>query len=121
MASPREQEAVEYLAEHQILELINSLTSMLLYYRPAKPLDFLIEELEQLKIAKTTQKNYPCLFDESNLDTVFGILDTTKQGYISLNQYTEALKTLGVKDFAKEPTGARDNKIHLAEFKSEAH
>ncbi|XP_062914259.1 EF-hand calcium-binding domain-containing protein 10 [Mobula hypostoma] len=117
MASSREQEALEYLAEHQILELIDSLTSMLLYHRPAKPLEFLVE---QLKAAKNTQTNYPCLFDESNLDAVFGILDPTKQGYITLKQYTEALKTLGVKDFAKVPSGAYDNKIHLAVFKSEA-
>ncbi|XP_051885936.1 EF-hand calcium-binding domain-containing protein 10 [Pristis pectinata] len=120
MASPREQEAFEYLAEHQILQLIDGLTSMLLYRRPAKPLEFLIEQLEQLKTAKKTRTNYPCLFDESNLDAVFGILDTTKQGYITLKQYTEALKTLGVEDFAKMPAGAHDNKIHLAVFKSEA-
>ncbi|XP_055506235.1 LOW QUALITY PROTEIN: EF-hand calcium-binding domain-containing protein 10 [Leucoraja erinacea] len=120
MASPQEQEALEYLAEHQILELIDSLTSMLLYYRPAKPLEFLIEQLEQLKVAKTIKKNYPCLFDESNLDAVFGILDTTKKGHITLVQYTEALKTLGVKDFAKEPSGADDDKIRLAIFKAEA-
>ncbi|XP_078272645.1 EF-hand calcium-binding domain-containing protein 10 isoform X2 [Rhinoraja longicauda] len=120
MASPQEQEALEYLAEHQILELIDSLTSMLLYHRPAKPLEFLIEQLEQLKVAKTIKKNYPCLFDESNLDAVFGILDTTKTGQITLIQYTEAFKTLGVKDFVKEPSGAKENKIHLAVFKAEA-
>ncbi|XP_072915181.1 EF-hand calcium-binding domain-containing protein 10 [Hemitrygon akajei] len=117
MASSREQEALEYLAEHQILELIDSLTSMLLYHRPAKPLEFLIEQLKAIKMTKT---NYPCLFDESNLDAVFGILDPTKKGYITLKQYTEALKTLGIKDFAKMPSGAHDNKIHLAVFKSEA-
>lgn len=31
----------------------------------------------------------PNLFDDSNLDTVCGILDPTNQGFISYNQYRE--------------------------------
>ncbi|XP_041072028.1 EF-hand calcium-binding domain-containing protein 10 [Carcharodon carcharias] len=120
MASPLEREAAEYLAEHQILELLDNLTSLLLYQRPAKPLEFLIGQLEKLNVARQTEKDYPCLFDESNLDTVFGILDTTRQGHITLRQYREALKTMGVKDFVMEPLGALDNKITLATFKKEA-
>ncbi|XP_067855932.1 EF-hand calcium-binding domain-containing protein 10 [Heptranchias perlo] len=120
MASPREREATAYLRQHQILELLDNLTSMLLYHRPAKPLDFLVDQLEKLKIARQTETDYPCLFDESNLDAVFGILDTTKKGHITLNQYTEALKTLGVKNFVTQPEGASNNEISLATFKNEA-
>ncbi|XP_078424538.1 EF-hand calcium-binding domain-containing protein 10 [Cetorhinus maximus] len=120
MASPLEREAAEYLAEHQILELLDNLTSMLLYQRPAKPVEFLIGQLEKLNVARQTKKDYPCLFDESNLDTVFGILDTTRQGHITSRQYREALKTMGVKDFVMKPLGALDNKITLATFKKEA-
>ncbi|XP_067907386.1 EF-hand calcium-binding domain-containing protein 10 [Heterodontus francisci] len=120
MASTVEREALDYLAEYQILELLDNLTSMLLYHRPAKPWEFLIDQLEKLKTARQTKKNYPCLFDESNLDAVFGILDTTKQGHITLKQYREALKTLGVKDFVMDPLGASNNKISLATFKKEA-
>ncbi|XP_078077330.1 EF-hand calcium-binding domain-containing protein 10 [Mustelus asterias] len=120
MQSPLEREAAEYLTEHQILELLDNLTSTLLYERPAKPVEFLIDQLEKLKVARQTKKDYPCLFDESNLDTVFGILDTTKQGYITLRQYREALKTLGIRDFVMDPLGAREDKITLATFKNEA-
>ncbi|XP_038637154.1 EF-hand calcium-binding domain-containing protein 10 [Scyliorhinus canicula] len=120
MQSPLEREASEYLTQHQILELIDNLTSMLLYQRPARPVQFLIDQLELLKVARQTQKNYPCLFDDSNLDTVFGILDTTKQGHITLRQYREALKTLGVKDFVMAPLGSLDDKITQATFKQEA-
>uniref|UniRef100_UPI00398F73AC EF-hand calcium-binding domain-containing protein 10 n=1 Tax=Pristiophorus japonicus TaxID=55135 RepID=UPI00398F73AC len=120
MASPQERESTEYLREHHVLELLDNLTSMLLYHRPAKPLEFLIDQLEQLKIARLTGTNFPCLFDDSNLDAVFGILDTTKQGHITLNQYTEALKTLGINDFVKEPLGASKNEISLTTFKLEA-
>uniref|UniRef100_A0A8C8RQS3 EF-hand domain-containing protein n=1 Tax=Pelusios castaneus TaxID=367368 RepID=A0A8C8RQS3_9SAUR len=39
---------------------------------------------------------YPYLVDESNLDAMFEMLDTTGQGYITLVQYKGALKTLGL-------------------------
>ncbi|XP_060695474.1 EF-hand calcium-binding domain-containing protein 10 [Hemiscyllium ocellatum] len=120
MASPLEREAAEYLTEHQILELLDNLVSMLLYERPAKPLEFLVQQLEKLKTARDTKKDYPSLFDESNLDAVFGILDPTKQGHVTLRQYREALKTLGIKDFEIDPKGAEDDKITLETFKREA-
>ncbi|XP_059508219.1 EF-hand calcium-binding domain-containing protein 10 [Stegostoma tigrinum] len=121
MASPLEREAAEYLTEHQILELLDNLVSMLLYERPAKPVEFLVQQLEKLKSARQTKKDYPSLFDESNVDAVFGILDPTKQGHITLRQYREALKTLGIKDFEMNPTGAENDKITLATFKKVAN
>ncbi|GCC34613.1 hypothetical protein chiPu_0013088 [Chiloscyllium punctatum] len=86
----------------------------------AKPLEFLVQQLEKLKTARDTKKDYPSLFDESNLDAVFGILDPTKQGHVTLRQYREALKTLGIKDFEMDPKGAEDDKITLETFKREA-
>lgn len=34
MATQREQDAVDYLEKHKILELMDNLTSMLFFYRP---------------------------------------------------------------------------------------
>lgn len=47
------------------------------------------EMLEQLQKSKTTHMDYPCLFDDSNIQSVFGMLDPTGSGHISLKQYTE--------------------------------
>ncbi|XP_053320245.1 EF-hand calcium-binding domain-containing protein 10 [Spea bombifrons] len=96
MAAGRELEAKEYLRENKIMELMNNLTSLLLYHRPERPREFLINELEKLKLARIADVEYPCLFDESNLDAVFRILDPSGQGYITGAQFMEASKTLGV-------------------------
>ncbi|XP_064417527.1 EF-hand calcium-binding domain-containing protein 10 isoform X2 [Latimeria chalumnae] len=120
MATEREQDAVHYLQEHKITELMNNLTSLLLYHRPEKPRDFLISELKKLKIARVRNMDFPCLFDESNLDAIFGILDPTHQGYITVAQYKEALKTLGIDSFNNFPPGADENRIALETFKKEA-
>lgn len=36
MATPREQEAADYLRKHKIIELMDNLTSMLFFYRPGQ-------------------------------------------------------------------------------------
>ncbi|KAG8438584.1 hypothetical protein GDO86_004954 [Hymenochirus boettgeri] len=114
MAATREKEAEDYLRENRVLDLVNNLTSLLLYHQPERPREFLIKQLEKLKYARLSGVDYPCLFDDSNLDSIFGILDPAGQGYITGNQYMEALKTLGINiSNAEEPTG----KITLELFK----
>ena len=49
----------------------------------------MIETIERLSKSKTTKQNYPCLFDDSNIQSVYGMLDPTNRGYITLKQYTE--------------------------------
>ncbi|MCI4381847.1 hypothetical protein PGIGA_G00256720 [Pangasianodon gigas] len=120
MSTPREKEAAKYLENHKILELMNNLTSMLFYYRPEKPREFLISQLEQMQASKLQAAGIPCLFDDSNLDAVCGILDPTNQGYISYNQYREALKTLGIQHFSECPEGLGNDRISHETFKREA-
>ncbi|KAM9311744.1 EF-hand calcium-binding domain-containing protein 10 [Gastrophryne carolinensis] len=114
MAAGREIEVEDYLRENKIMELVNNLSSLLLYHRPERPREFLITQLEKLKLARLADMEYPCLFDESNVEAVFGILDPAGQGYITGAQYTEALKTLGV-DISNFPTPLE--KITLEVFK----
>ena len=49
----------------------------------------MIDFVEKLKEARTTQLDYPCLFDESNIASVFSMLDPTKNGFITSEQYKE--------------------------------
>ncbi|XP_018424127.1 PREDICTED: EF-hand calcium-binding domain-containing protein 10-like [Nanorana parkeri] len=92
MAAGRLVEAEDYLRENKIIDLVNNLTGLLLYHRPERPREFLISQLEKLKLARLADLDYPCLFDESNVEAVFGILDPAGQGYITGTQYTEGKK-----------------------------
>ncbi|XP_030621210.1 EF-hand calcium-binding domain-containing protein 10 [Chanos chanos] len=116
MATPREQEAAAYLEKHKIPELMDNLTSMLFFYRPERPRDFLIDQLEQLKESRVRAG----LFNDSNLDAVFGILDPTHQGHITYTQYKEALTMLGIKNINESPDGVEHNRISQETFKKEA-
>ncbi|KAJ8387006.1 hypothetical protein AAFF_G00161830 [Aldrovandia affinis] len=120
MATPREEEAANYLEKHKIPELMNNLTSMLCFHRPENPREFLITQLELMKASRLQPLDCPCLFNESNLDAVFGILDPINQGHISLAQYKAALATLGIKDFSECPEGADLNRISQETFKKQA-
>ena len=48
-----------------------------------------METLEKLIKSRTTKLDYPCLFDDSNIESTFGMLDPTNRGYIKLQQYKE--------------------------------
>merc|ERR1712178_452527 len=117
---PREQSARDYMGEHKILELFNNLTSQLMYKRPDHPKDFLIESLEKLIKARTTKLDYPCLFDESNIESVFGMLDPTLRGHIKLQQYKEALQSMGITNFDPTPPGGDVDRITYDTFLREA-
>ncbi|XP_049498764.1 EF-hand calcium-binding domain-containing protein 10 [Panthera uncia] len=92
----REQEARDYLEKHRIMELLNYLTSTLLFFRPEKPREYLISVLERLRIAKMTGLAFPFFMDHSNIVSMFEMMDTSNKGTISFLQYREALKTLGL-------------------------
>ncbi|XP_020840217.1 EF-hand calcium-binding domain-containing protein 10 isoform X2 [Phascolarctos cinereus] len=91
-----EEKAQLYLKKHHIMELLNHLTFQLLYHRPEKPRDFLLNMLARIKIAKITTVDFPYLMDDSNLVSMFEIMDPTNQGFITPVQYREALKNLGL-------------------------
>uniref|UniRef100_A0A672IZR1 Si:dkey-42p14.3 n=1 Tax=Salarias fasciatus TaxID=181472 RepID=A0A672IZR1_SALFA len=89
MSTQREKDAADYLQKHKIIELMESLTSMLFFHRPENPREFLIQQLEQLKRAQQGGCEAPNLFDDSNLDAVFGILDIADEKYITFAQYQQ--------------------------------
>lgn len=45
--------------------------------------------LEKLQDARTVQRNYPCIFDDSNVRSLFGMLDVTGKGFITYEQYKQ--------------------------------
>lgn len=54
-----------------------------------KPREFLIEKLEQLKLSQQSGVIGPNLFDDSNLDVVFRIMDPDNKQYITFVQYKQ--------------------------------
>ncbi|OWF35504.1 EF-hand calcium-binding domain-containing protein 10-like [Mizuhopecten yessoensis] len=116
----RDGEARQYLENHRVLELFNNLTSQLMYNRPDEPKKFMIDVLEKLQKSKITRLDYPCLFDDSNIQSVFGMLDPTNRGCIAFQQYSAALTTLGVKDFDQSPEGSAEDRVTFETFLKEA-
>ncbi|XP_072242449.1 EF-hand calcium-binding domain-containing protein 10 [Leuresthes tenuis] len=120
MATQREKDAAEYLKKHKIIELMDNLTSMLFFYRPENPREFLIEQLGQLKDSQQSGVKGPNVFNNSDLDAVFGILDPANKKNISFAQYKHALTTLGIKDINECPEGVNEDRISHETFKTEA-
>ncbi|KAI5946566.1 EF-hand calcium-binding domain-containing protein 10 isoform X1 [Manis javanica] len=116
----REVEARNYLEKHRIMELLNYLTSSLLFFRPEKPRQHLISLLEQLRIARVTAVSFPFLMDHSNIVAMFEMMDTSNKGTITFVQYKEALKALGLYN---EDEGLKDDGcgITLDKFRQEVN
>ncbi|NXP74835.1 EFC10 protein, partial [Ramphastos sulfuratus] len=78
----REQRSLEYLRRQRLPELLQRLAAMLLYHRPERPREFLMQVLEGVKAARRGEGEYPELMDESNLEAMFSLLDVVGQGHI---------------------------------------
>ncbi|XP_026167906.1 uncharacterized protein LOC113133355 isoform X1 [Mastacembelus armatus] len=78
------------------------------------------EKLEQIKISQQNAVKGPNLFNNSNLDAIFGIMDPSNRRYITLAQYKQALITLGIKNINECPEGANEDRISHDTFKTEA-
>jgi len=88
----RNDEAQEYLEKHKINELLANITSHLVYNQTDAPKEAIIDYLERLKKAKLANLNPPSLFEDNNLQSIFGMLDPSGKGSITYRQYCEALK-----------------------------
>lgn len=104
------------------MELFQNITAALVYERPKDPKEFLKSYIEQLQKAKSHphEEDPPICFDESNLKSVFGMLDISKKGYISCEQYLQAMGSLGVTNFNHSPPGSELNKIRQETFVRES-
>ncbi|NXQ47173.1 EFC10 protein, partial [Catharus fuscescens] len=91
-----EEQSREYLQRHRLPELLHRLGALLLFHRPERPREFLIQVLERVKAGRRAEGEYPFLLDEANVDAMFSLLDVLGQGFIRPAQYREALKTLGL-------------------------
>ncbi|XP_066038974.1 EF-hand calcium-binding domain-containing protein 10 isoform X2 [Chamaea fasciata] len=91
-----EEQSREYLRRQRLPELLHRLGALLLFHRPERPREFLIQALERVKAGRRAEGEYPFLMDEANVEAMFSLLDVLGQGHIRPAQYREALKTLGL-------------------------
>ncbi|POM62787.1 hypothetical protein PHPALM_28005 [Phytophthora palmivora] len=84
-----------YMASHGIKELFEGLGTLLLYHRPANPREFLVQHLGEMRKAKQEQSHIP-FFEEQDLKAMFAAFDIKEQGFITTEQYDQALQTLGI-------------------------
>ncbi|XP_028306811.1 EF-hand calcium-binding domain-containing protein 10 [Gouania willdenowi] len=120
MDTQKERDVAEYLEKHKIMELMENMTSLLFYHRPENPREFLIEQLEQLRKSQSDGEKAPNLFNDSNLQAVFKILDPANTNYITFAQYKQALITLGIKNANECPEGVNEDRISKETFITEA-
>ncbi|PAA79448.1 hypothetical protein BOX15_Mlig006014g1, partial [Macrostomum lignano] len=113
---PRQQEAEMYLQKHKIRELFNNLSAQLIFEQPNDPKAFMVEHLKTLAGSKAAPEKAPCLFDDSNLTAIFHMLDAAGRGYVTKNQYAEAMETLGLSHFDRYPPGGDNDMITLDTF-----
>lgn len=115
---PLQQEATKYLKQHKIPELFEALTAELVFHRPSDPRSFMKDYIRKLQNAQVhpDKADPPSLLDESNINCIFSMLDITKRGFITTAQYHEAMKSMGVTDYNKDPNGAALNKISQDTF-----
>ncbi|KAI0214480.1 hypothetical protein LSAT2_000428 [Lamellibrachia satsuma] len=81
------------------------------------PKAFLVQFLEELDAGLGGTYD---LFDESNIESMFGMLDPTTTGFITFEQYKEAISTLGITEFDPHPEGSENNKISVDTFMQQA-
>ena len=118
---PMESEAANYLRNHKIPQLLENLTAALVYHRPDDPRQFTREHIEKLLKAKADpSQSPPSLVDESNVVSVFRMLDLAGKGSVTRQQYMEAMSSLGVSNFSPDPPGAAIDKISKDTFVTEA-
>ncbi|NXD23324.1 EFC10 protein, partial [Spelaeornis formosus] len=87
MAAGAEERSREYLRRHRLPELLHRLAALLLFHRPERPREFLIQVLERVKAGRRGEGEFPFLMDEGNVDAMFSLLDVLGQGYIRPAQY----------------------------------
>jgi hypothetical protein len=118
-----EMAASEYLSKHRILELFENLTSALVYEKPEDPRAFAKLFIEHIQLSQNNPEDAepPMLVNETNIESIFSMLDITKTGYITRQQYLHAMTSMGLKQFNKSPSGGDFNKISLKTFSREAN
>ncbi|CAF4691209.1 unnamed protein product, partial [Rotaria socialis] len=84
------------------------------------PKVFMIDYLEQLKKARATGLAFPALVQDTDLTSVFRMLDPVGLGHITYSQYASTMEALGVTKYNTAPAGKDADHISSETFCQEA-
>ena len=87
----QQQAARRYIAEHHVQELLAHLLQLVAYHRPEDPKKFMREELAKIRENKGTPSE---LFTAEDLQTMFDMVDVTRQRSITKQQLKNACKNV---------------------------
>lgn len=72
----------EYAEKYHVNELFSHFLQLLMYHRPDSPRAFLVQEIQKMRENAISTS----LFTEKDLETMFQLIDLTKQKWISVSQ-----------------------------------
>ena len=91
------QQAVLYLESKKIKTLFELLTSRLIIKQPDDSINFLIDELQKIKVDQAQNKKI-YEFSQNELESMFDAFDVTQKGFISNKQLKEGNLNIQYKD-----------------------
>lgn len=83
----------DYVAEHDLLAVMEQSLAALIYAKPEDPKAFLVNYLSTLKKAGRKETTF---FTDDDLSIMFGLFDLAGKGIMAPKQYANALKNLGI-------------------------
>lgn len=89
-----------YFKEHKILELLDHLSEMVLFFKPDDPVDFMASTVLEMKRAMEAGTFVPSLYTEESFRAYFRLLDPAGVGVITWDQLKSAFDLLGLKGVA---------------------
>uniref|UniRef100_A0A0L8I279 EFCAB10 C-terminal EF-hand domain-containing protein n=1 Tax=Octopus bimaculoides TaxID=37653 RepID=A0A0L8I279_OCTBM len=89
------------LKEHKIQSLFSNMLASLEFFRQENLKKFMVEYLI-----------------ENNTESLFNIMKPTQKGFVTQKEYGEAMKTLDIKDYPKNPSDYEINQITFPTFSS---
>lgn len=108
ISDPR-QEALNYLENHRIPILMNLLSSKIAFSRPKNPNDFILQELKKIQEIKAQNGKYT-IYDEIDINSLFLSFDITNSGFVTKEQYQQAIISLGIQQSLDTPIMQRIDK-----------
>jgi hypothetical protein len=108
-------QALAYLQQHKLLQLFEIIGAKIACEKPSDPNAFMLAELSKAQVMASRGQPV-ALFQEKDIEVMFGVFDLTNRGYINQTQYLKALEAVGIAAPAlKTPVGDRiDKKTFVA-------
>ncbi|EAN96818.1 hypothetical protein, conserved [Trypanosoma cruzi] len=97
-----------YVKQHKLNEIFAHFLQLLIYHKPENPRAFLQREIRLMIATKTSTP----LFGEQDLETMFDLIDVTKQRWVTVSQLRNTCKNLA--------TAAGEGSIGLSPAQEEA-